>query len=314
MEFQRLGRPASSTRIGLARVGPLEQPRPAGCRLSRTSWTASAARGPGNRPRAGSGPAHAERRSASAAATRTAASARHGTSPVVLRRNSAARAGTPHRGGGLLRPARPAGALVLEQALEHADRRVERRHRARSVSQFQPPSSAARRAAGDETVDVRRRSRRRSQGSAVDARLHLAVEERLASCSHRACSATRGVVSRAVCTPGRPKSRSTLSTGSVEVHGWRARSPARAGFQSSTTSAGNRRRRPTDRRGPAGRAAGLPIPPSRHGHAPRRLRPGAGEVPHRLPADRRVALSSQSVTSMAAIFIRATPVVDTQTR
>ena len=76
----------------------------------------------------------------------------------------------------------PPGQLVLEQALEHADRRVERGHGGAVLGLAVPAAivELVVEQTRDQAVDVRSEVGADRQRPAIDARLHLAVEERLA--------------------------------------------------------------------------------------------------------------------------------------
>ena len=156
----------------------------------------------------------------------------------------------------------PDGTLVLEQPLQHADRGVERR--ARALRRFAVPTAVVELLADETAREALRRASEvgaERERAPVDARLHLALEERLR------CRTPRPTGSPPRDAP--PPSRRQVRRG---------RRRSRAGAATCRGSATSRGRRPG--------ATSRPIPGGREFRR-RLLRAGRGRAPRRPPPGRR---------------------------
>jgi hypothetical protein len=131
--FQRLGVPTPPSRSKWTRPGWMRSSShwPSGCRLDCTTATASAIRRSGSVLAAGSSPAHAARRSASSAETRTPDTLPGRRPPCSCGGTGRVRAGTP---AARSNSSRPSSTLIVVSKEDRTD--------PFSASQFQPPSAS----------------------------------------------------------------------------------------------------------------------------------------------------------------------------
>ena len=257
-------------------MGVLEQPGAVGLPLrAQHLHRFGHARVRRDRRRLGSTPGHAARRSASGSETRTAARPGRpprrcscaGTAPRSSRYSSPRRRAATDSGEPPVArscASSPSSTLIVVANDERTD----------PVLRLAVPAAVVELLAeqpGDDAVHVLTEVGAERDCHAVDARLHLAVEERLAAVLPAAVVPDqRDGPARLRRCAGRPRSHAAAAAVGVAVQGWPCLGVRRA-------APGRTRRPPTGRRRPATRAGGRPSP---------RWRPVRARRDNLLPAHR----------------------------